>query len=627
MKYITLILFLAITSMASATSYYISPSGNDSNNGTISSPFFSLNKAWSAARAGDIIYARGGVYRFPSRQNLTGKNGTATDTIKIWAYPGERPVFTRSSSFTTPSWPVCLIYVKANYIHIRGIEVTQFTQKTSTIWYGIAVLGSNHNKFERISSHHNGHGMVIRDESSHNLVLNCDFHHNYDPISSSPYGDGDGLEIGYHSSSVENTVRGCRMWRNADDGLDLWQNNGNLILENCWAWHNGYREDGRTVGGDGGGFKFGSTTTSNGSVFKRTIKNNIAVYNRTRGYNQNAANVKFYFYNNIAWKNAKGFDFASYNLQHIFRNNIVFGNDNNYSGSYSNSIKDHNTYDPVMSPSGPTASSSDFITLDTTGISKPRKANGSLPDINFMKLAAGSDLIDAGVNVGIAFAGKAPDLGPFETGLQVIAEPPVASTAPETPVFVSATVNDASPDKIEVTYNLKLAPVLPPAASFTAMRNGEKLQVTSITVKDFAVILTLPVAAEKNDTITIAYNQPASNPLQTILGAKAASLSAQLVTNNCLGVKTGSESVVNEGKILIFPNPAKEFIRIANLTPNDVTPILRLFDFSGKLCKEIKLESLALAGKIPIDLRPGLFIAQIIIGSRVHYVQKLIVVN
>jgi hypothetical protein len=627
MKSITLILFLAITSMASATTYYISPSGNDSNNGTISSPFFTLNKAWSAARAGDIIYARGGVYRFSSRQNLTGKNGTSSDTIKIWAYPGERPVFTRSSSFTTPSWPVCLIYVKANYVHIRGIEVTGFTQKTSTIWYGIAVLGSNHNKFERISSHHNGHGMVIRDESSHNLVLNCDFHHNYDPISSSPYGDGDGLEVGYQSSSVENTVRGCRMWRNADDGLDLWRNNGNLILENCWAWHNGYREDGRTVGGDGGGFKFGSTTTSNGSVFKRTVRNNIAVYNRTRGYNQNAANVKFYFYNNIAWKNAKGLDFFSYNLQHVFRNNIVFGNDNNYSGSYSNSIKDHNSYDPVMSPSGPTASSSDFISLDTTGISKPRKADGSLPDINFMKLASGSDLIDAGMNVGIAFAGKAPDLGPFETGLLVISEPPVAATPPQTPLFVSAIVNDATPDKIEVTYNLKLAPVLPPTASFTAMKNGEKLSVTSVAVKDFVVILTLPVPAEKNDTIIIAYNQPSTNPLQTDVGVKAANLSAQIVTNNCLSVQTGSGKVVNEGKIMIFPNPAKEFIRIANLAPNDVTPILRLFDFTGKLCKEIKLENIDLAGKIPIDLRPGLFIAQILIGSRVQYVQKLIVVN
>lgn len=47
---------------------------------------------------------------------------------------------------------------------------------------------------------------------------------------------------------------------------------------------------------------------------------------------------------------------------------------------------------------------------------RPRKADGSLPDINFMKLAPGSDLIDAGINVGLPFSGSAPDLGFSESG-------------------------------------------------------------------------------------------------------------------------------------------------------------------------------------------------------------------
>ena len=32
------------------------------------------------------------------------------------------------------------------------------------------------------------------------------------------------------------------------------------------------------------------------------------------------------------------------------------------------------------------------------------------------RLALGSPLIDAGVNVGLPFSGKAPDIGAFETG-------------------------------------------------------------------------------------------------------------------------------------------------------------------------------------------------------------------
>jgi len=46
----------------------------------------------------------------------------------------------------------------------------------------------------------------------------------------------------------------------------------------------------------------------------------------------------------------------------------------------------------------------------------PRQADGSLPVIDFLKLAPGSHLIDAGVNVGLPYNGAAPDLGWFESG-------------------------------------------------------------------------------------------------------------------------------------------------------------------------------------------------------------------
>ena len=46
-----------------------------------------------------------------------------------------------------------------------------------------------------------------------------------------------------------------------------------------------------------------------------------------------------------------------------------------------------------------------------------RKADGSLPDLNgYFQLAEGSDLIDAGTDVGLAYEGTAPDLGAFEYG-------------------------------------------------------------------------------------------------------------------------------------------------------------------------------------------------------------------
>lgn len=70
----------------------------------------------------------------------------------------------------------------------------------------------------------------------------------------------------------------------------------------------------------------------------------------------------------------------------------------------------------------------DFVSVDSTGISGPRKADGSLPDINFLKLAQGSSLIDAGVNIGLAYNGAAPDIGYQEyetTSSQIYALPVV----------------------------------------------------------------------------------------------------------------------------------------------------------------------------------------------------------
>lgn len=68
--------------------YYISPSGIDSNSGTITDPLKTLDGGLNKASAGDRVIMRGGTYRnragwFP------GEKATASNPIKIEAYPGE----------------------------------------------------------------------------------------------------------------------------------------------------------------------------------------------------------------------------------------------------------------------------------------------------------------------------------------------------------------------------------------------------------------------------------------------------------------------------------------------------------------------------------------------------------
>jgi hypothetical protein len=78
--------------------------------------------------------------------------------------------------------------------------------------------------------------------------------------------------------------------------------------------------------------------------------------------------------------------------------------------------------------------------------------------------------------------------------------------------------------------------------------------------------------------------------------------------------------------INIFPNPAQKFLFISNIEESPEPRTLRIYDLSGKLCLEKKLDNNPLQ-KIIIDLVPGIFILQILSGSRIEHKQKLVVIK
>src|SRR6185436_11578571 len=99
---------------------------------------------------------------------------------------------------------------------------------------------------------------------------------------------------------------------------------------------------------------------------------------------------------------------------HVLRNNISFaprstGNDiRNFDAA--RCTMDHNSFlnDDI------TVTTDDFLSADTAQLTAPRKPDGSLPVIDFMRPKPKGKLIDKGVDVGLPFYGKAPDLGCFE---------------------------------------------------------------------------------------------------------------------------------------------------------------------------------------------------------------------
>jgi hypothetical protein len=409
--FVTLIILLGIHNWLFATTYYISPSGSDNNSGTIISPFFTLNKAWTVITAGDTIYLRGGTYQYTSLQVLTNKNGTASDTIKVWAFPSEIPTLDFSS--ITPSGNMQAITVSnCSYIHFRGFRVTGLGQDVTGagISWGWSNYFASYLLIENITVDHiGGYGFTNDDGSNYNYYLNCDAHHNADPHTTPAYDGANGFGQTGYNTSTGTLYEGCRAWNNSDDGFDLYGVAGFVIFKNCWAFFNGYDDNFNELG-NGNGFKLGPTIDLH-NTHLRTVTNCISIKNKASGYDENAGQYIIYCYNNVAYNNGI-FNFAwAYHPEttgNIFRNNLSFTGEN-YWGGIPAWTHDHNSWDY-----GVTVTNADFISLDFTQLAAARKADGSLPDIDFLHLASGSDLIDAGINVGLPYAGMAPDMGAFE---------------------------------------------------------------------------------------------------------------------------------------------------------------------------------------------------------------------
>ena len=100
------------------------------------------------------------------------------------------------------------------------------------------------------------------------------------------------------------------------------------------------------------------------------------------------------------------------------------------------------------------------------------------------------------------------------------------------PVYVSSSIENATPSLLVVTYNMTLANLVPATFAFSVNVNSVLRTVNAVAVSGTKVQLTLSSPVVYGDVVTVSYTKPASNPLQTVSGGQAASFSPQTVTNN-----------------------------------------------------------------------------------------------
>jgi hypothetical protein len=434
------LLVFCVALTAHATTYYVAPGGSDaSTTGSMAQPFASLGHAQSVAVAGDTFYFRDGTYTYTAGTALCSggtatingvllnKSGSAGKPISYLAYPGEIPVFDFSA--IKDSCRVTGFRVTGSYLYFKGLEVMGVPQNNTLNHesWGVWVSGSN-NTFELLNLHDNmGPGLFIQN-GGNNTVLNCDSHDNYDPNSSDGNGgvspgqnaDGFGCHIG--TGATGNVFRGCRAWRNSDDGWDFIQAQEVVTVENSWAWNMGYRLVNGTLtsipAGNGNGFKGGGygepPTNVPANPPSHIVRQCLSVANKAAGFYANHEPVGDQWYSNTSYGNHPNFNLLGDPANvGILRNNLAFSG-TLLSNNTGTGIDDaFNSWDANL---GVTVSAADFQSTSLTGLDAPRQADGSLPVLTNFHLAAGSDLIDKGTDVGLPYNGAAPDLGAFETG-------------------------------------------------------------------------------------------------------------------------------------------------------------------------------------------------------------------
>lgn len=427
----------AVSLQALSATYYCSPNGNGDGT-SYASPSSLANGISRLTSPGDTLYLLGGQYDL-GNTSIANKNGTAQKRIVIAGYPGEQAIL----DFRTTPYGTRGLQVKSTctYLHIKNLTL-RYSGKNNLYNEGSYCL------FENLDIYGSADTGCQMKNGGNNVIKNVDSHDNFDyqngTLTNADFGgNADGFADKQHSGAANHYI-GCRAWNNSDDGWDFYQRvtASETIIEDCICYINGQAEydmrnhpryqtdkawfdrvNGYTITnrygqqqvvsmehypnhGNGNGFKMGGGYTNHLVL----IHHCLSVGNMAKGFDQNNNDGTMRIYNNTGVLNkVNNFGFTTAYGTLYIQNNVSYqGSD--ATKSKTTKVNSYNTWN-----GGVSVSAADFISVDTTLLLAARNSDGSLNINGLFCLADGSDLIDAGTDVGISFMGTAPDLGWHET--------------------------------------------------------------------------------------------------------------------------------------------------------------------------------------------------------------------
>src|ERR1700722_10187008 len=135
-----LVVFTSSSLLAqSGSTFYVSKSGSNSNSGSYTAPWLTIQHAASSVSAGATVYVENGVYNesvtFPA-------SGTASNYISFASYPGQTAVID-GTGLAVSSTQGLINIVNQSYIRVSGFEIRNYTTSSASLTpTGIWVTGS-----------------------------------------------------------------------------------------------------------------------------------------------------------------------------------------------------------------------------------------------------------------------------------------------------------------------------------------------------------------------------------------------------------------------------------------------------------------------------------------------------
>lgn len=263
---------------------------------TVSSSGTSLSTAISKAKSGDTILISGTVtsdtVKIPAGVTIKGKTGKSTDKVNFSSTSGSS-----GKGFV----------INTNGSTIEDLDIYGAADN------GIYMEGSN-NKLTNLNVHNNSDaGVQLSNGAANNTLTNVYSYSNADATGE----NADGFAIKLHSG-IGNKLYSCTSEGNSDDGYDLYAAHGAVYFENCKAINNGSAKtsSGKTVKGDGNGFKLGGVDNKTSGVaahldpLEHTLVNCTATGNTGSGFDRNNQNGTLHLTDCIGSSNGK----YNYNL-------------------------------------------------------------------------------------------------------------------------------------------------------------------------------------------------------------------------------------------------------------------------------------------------------------------------